>query len=127
MDDVLDPTEITHLLGISADKAHRKGDSHTSISKKGKIIHYSPFSTGMWIVNSCEGEYEVLECHIKSLLLTLYPLKDKLSKLSRKGYKMDMFCGAFINGTYQPGFEISADVLLQLGELNISLDMCVYP
>ena len=126
-DDRLDPSEITALLGIIPSSAHRKGDPNTTISKKGKIIHFSPYRTGTWILHSHEDEYVEIERHLKSLLVILYPLKLKLTELSHRGYKMDMFCGAFLHESSQPGFDISADVLLQLGELNISFGLCMYP
>jgi len=125
-DDELNPSEITRMLGISPDRAHRKGDSNTSISKKGKVIHYSPFSTGVWSINSQAEESATLECHLRSLLLILYPLKNKLAEFSNRGYQMDIFCGAFMHNVEQPGFEINADILLQLGELNISFGMSIY-
>jgi len=124
--DKLEYPEITEMLRIIPDEAHRKGDPNTSISKKGKVIHYSPFSTGVWIRKSRENEHEVLEHHIRSLLLILYPLKDELAELTSRGYKMDMFCGAFMHEAHQPGFDISSDTLSQLGELNIDLGICLY-
>ena len=126
VDDELDHSEITEMLKITADKAHRKGDPNTSISKKGKTIYYSPYSTGLWSKNSSEKEHETLEHHIKSLLLILYPLKNELSELTSRGYKLDMFCGAFVHGVHQPGFDISSNTLLQLGELGIKLGICIY-
>jgi len=125
-DDKLDPSEITGMLKVNPDKAHRKGDPNTSTSKKGKAIYYSPFSTGLWSINSHEKEHEVLDHQIKSLLLILYPLKDKLAELISMGYTMDMFCGVFLHGANQPGFDISSDTLLKLGELNIDLGVCLY-
>jgi len=125
--DDLDPIAITETLGIFPDKTHRKGDANTSISKKGKVIHYSPYRTGVWIINSQEEEHTILEQHLKTLLSTLYPLKDQLIELSNRGYRMDMFCGAFISEVHQPGFDISSDTLLKLGELNIDLGVCIYP
>ena len=126
-DDNLDPSELTKVLQLTPDKAHRKGDPNTYVSKRGKLINYSPFNTGLWAIYSHEEECAVLEQHIKSLLLRLYPLKDLLAELTGRCYKMDMFCGAFTCEAHQPGFEISSDILLQLGELNIALGVCIYP
>ena len=125
--DVLDPAEITELLGAIPDKSHRRGDPNTYVSKKGKVISYSPFRTGVWILNSREDEYAILELHLRDLLIKLYPLKDLLAELTNKGYEMDMFCGVFTREAHQPGFDISPDILMQLGELNIALGMCIYP
>ena len=125
--DELDPSEITALLGIIPSRAHRKGDPNTSVSKKGKITYFSPFNTGLWSLHSRLKESADLEHHVVSLLTLLYPLKSKLVELSQRGYKMDMFCGAFLHESSQPGFDLSADVLLQMGELNISFGLCMYP
>ncbi|MCL2411425.1 MAG: DUF4279 domain-containing protein [Treponema sp.] len=127
IDDNLDPAEITKMLGIVPDDAHRKGEPNTKITSKGKILHYAPFSTGIWIVNSREERHEILARHIKSLLDILYPLKDKFAELTSRGYKMDICCGAFLNEVQQPGFDISPDILLQMGEMNIKIGMCIYP
>jgi len=124
-DDKLNPLEITELLGITPDLAHRKGDPNASISKKGKLIVYSPFSTGLWSIHAKEESNTDLEQQIKSLLSVLYPLKDSLLKLSRRGYKMDIFCGAFTDASVF-GFEIKPDTLLWLGELNIKLGLDIY-
>jgi len=125
-DEKLNPSEITKMLGIDPDIAHRKGDPNTAISKKGKLIEFAPFNTGLWSINSKEDEYDTLECHIKSLLLLLYPLKDKLLELSSRGYKMDIFCGIFTNEFYESGFGVRSSLLLQMGELNIELGVCIY-
>jgi len=96
------------------------------MTKKGKLIEFSPFNTGVWILDSIEGEQMSLEHHVRCLLLLLYPLKDRLVELSLGGYKMDLFCGAFIHGVDQPGFDLSPDVLIRLGELNVTLGLCIY-
>jgi hypothetical protein len=126
IDETLDPVETTNKLCINPDRAHKKGDPNTAVNKKGKLITFAPFSTGTWIIDSREGEYEDLEHHITSLLHILYPLKDKLAELSAKGYRMDIFCGVFLHEADQPGFDIKSDVLLKMGELNIELGMCLY-
>jgi len=124
--DELDPNVITTTLGIEADNAHRKGDPNTALSKKGKLIKYSPFSTGLWCIESKENEYAVLDHHIKSLLSLLVPMKAHLIEMQKKGYKMDMFCGVFTHEACQPGFLLSPSVMLQLGELGIELGICIY-
>jgi len=125
-DDKLDPLEVTEMLGIVPDIAHRKDAPNTSISKKGKLIEFAPFNTGLWCINSKIGECEDLEHHLKSLLLLLYPLRDKLAGLTGRGYKMDMFCGAFTHEAGKPGFSINPSVLLQMGEMNIEFGICIY-
>ena len=126
-DDNLDPTEITKILGIAPDISHRKGDPRLSITKKGKVMQYAPFRTGMWSIHSHEEKYEILEHHIKILLDILYPVKDKIAELASRGYKMDIFCGAFLYKGCHTGFDINSDILFQMGEMNIDFGICIYP
>jgi len=124
--DNLDPVEVTELLRIPPDEAHRKGETRKTISKKGKALESVPYQFGMWSINSKEDEYATLEQHISSLLRLMYPMKDNLLSFLDKGYTMDMFCGVFIRDTHQPGFDLNSDILLKLGEINIKLGMCFY-
>lgn len=126
VDDNLDPLEITGMLGIEPYKAHRKGDPNTTVTKKGKIMEFSPHRFGVWLIRSKEVETATLEEHVKSLLALLEPAKDKLAELFDRGYKMDLFCGIFANSCHQPGFDIDHSVLKKLGELNITLGVCFY-
>ena len=125
-DDDLIPLEITKMLCIEPDISHKKGDLNTSINNKGKIKEFSPYKVGMWGIYSKKDESVILEEHIKSLLILLEPLKDIISVLFSKGYKMDLFCGLFALGYPQPGLCLDYNVLKRLGELNISLEMCFY-
>ena len=126
IDKELNPSEITALMGITPDIAYKKGDQNTKMSKKGKLIEFSPFSTGVWIIDSKEGKHLTLEHHFKSLIALLYPLKATLLDFSQRGYKMDMFCGIFLFDGTGASFEIDPNTLLQLGELNISMGVCYY-
>lgn len=125
-DDILDPMEITEMLCIEPEISHKKGDSNTSISKKGKLIKYSPYNSGMWSISSKEAENAIIEEHINNLLELLEPSKDKLAELFNRGYKMDLFCGLFAKGCSQPGLDIDSSTMRRLGELNISIAMCFY-
>jgi len=125
-DDELNPLEITEILGIAPDKSHKKGDPNTAISKKGKLLVFAPYNTGIWCIESKEEKHMDLEHHIKCLLLLLYPLKDKFTILSAKGYLMNMFCSVDTDGIDQPGFSISPNTILKLGELKTKLDVCIY-
>ena len=124
-DDNLDPLEITEMLGIEPEKSHRKGDP-TRFSKNKNLIKFSTYSSGLWSISSTEAKNAILEVHIKSLLVLLEPLKAELSELSKRGYEIDLFCGIFTHDCDQPGFDIDSSVLKNLGELNISIGMCIY-
>ena len=124
--DNLDPSEITNMLYIEPSISHKKNDPNTRVSKKGKLIQFSPYSSGLWSVSSKESQNAILEDHIKSLLILLEPVKDKLTELLNRGYKMDLFCGVFTHDCSQPGFNIDASILRRIGGLNISLGICFY-
>ena len=125
-DDKLEPLEITKMLCIEPDISHKKGDPNTRITKKGKVMEFSPHSVGMWGIYAKKEEGALLEEHIKSLLILLEPVKDKIAVLFSQGYKMDLFCGLFAQGCPQPGVGIDSSVLKRVGELNISIEMCFY-
>ena len=80
----------------------------------------------MWSIESKQPENDSLDNHIRSLLLLLFPFREKIIELSKNGYKMDMFCGVFSQSCHQPGFDLSSDTLKKLGEMNISLGVCFY-
>ena len=124
--DLIDPSEITKHLGLQPDKSHRKGDANEVVSKKGRIIRYSPFSSGLWSINTKLCDTCDFNSHLKNLLDHIYPLKNELNELSLRGYKMDIFCGVFAQEVDQPGFIICPENLLKIGELNISLGMDFY-
>jgi len=118
--------EITEMRGIEPDAFHRKGDPNTSISKKGKMIEHSPYSSGLWSINSTVTEDALIEDHIKSLILLLEPSSGKLEELQKRGYRMDLFCGLFAQGCHQPGLEIGANTLKRAGDLNLKIGICFY-
>ena len=125
-DEKLDPMEITKILHIEPDASHKNGDPRTSVSKKGKLIKYSPYNSGLWSIDSKKAENASLEEHINDLLLLLEPAKDKIIVLSSQGYKIDFFCGLFAQDCPQPGFGINSNILKRVGDLNISIEICFY-
>jgi len=118
---------VTDILGITPDQAHRKGEQNITITKKGKRIAAAPYRSGLWCIDSKADECGNFEHHIKSLMTLLYPLKKELLGLSDRGYQMDLYCSMFAYGIHQPGFDIEADTLFQMGELNIAMSMSIYP
>ena len=56
------------MIGVEPDMSHKKGDPNVKITKKGKIIEYSPFNAGVWSINTTENENIVLESHIQDEL-----------------------------------------------------------
>jgi len=126
MGDDLDPTIITTLLGIEPDHKHKKGDSNTGKAKSGKIIYYSPYSSGMWAIKSKLDKHSRIQEHIESILEQLVPKKEMLEKLHNDGFEMDFYCGYFFEKTPQPGLWITSDTLKKMGDLGIDLGIDLY-
>jgi|LSQX01.3.fsa_nt_gb hypothetical protein len=124
MGDELEPSKISILLGISPHQSHKKGEPNTSKTKKGKIVSYSPFNSGLWLINSNLPESSCLEDHINSILTCLEPVKDKLKQLSYDGYKMDIYCGYFTGE--QAGFNLNNLVLQRMANLNVDFGINIY-
>ena len=123
----LDPLKLTELLGIKPDRAHKNGDPNTGIAKSGKIIHYAPFRTGLWSIDSNLDKYCRLHEHFIHLLKRLEPHKDKLVELYKDGFDLDFFCGYFFTNANQPGFALTNEILVKMGALGIKLNICLYP
>ena len=120
------PSEISKIINIVPDVSYEKGYQRSFVDKKGKSNFAMPCPTGMWSIESKQPGNETLDNHIGSLLLLLYPYKEKIIELSKNGYEMNIFCGVFSKSCHQPGFEISSDILKKLGEMNISFSVCFY-
>lgn len=126
IDDELDPAEVSCLLNIESSSSHKKGDPNKKISKKGREIEYSPFSTGLWGLDSSQESGVSIDFHIQSLLDKLEPVNEKLHILYERGYKFDIFCGVFIIDSAQPGIELDCDIIRKMADLKVSLGLCIY-
>jgi len=124
--DDLNPLEITQILGINPSISHIKGEQKTTITKKGKTLIFSPCKFGLWSINSLKEKCQSINSHLNYLLSILYPLKEKLLRLSEKGCSMDIYCGVFTHEVDQPGFIKEPEVLYKLGDLKITLGMSIY-
>jgi len=124
--DDLEPSKVTELLGMKPNLAHKKGDPNTGKAKSGKIIYFSPFKTGLWVIDSNLDRHCRLHEHLSNLLERLEPHKEKLAELRKDGFGLDFFCGHFFADEHQPGYSLPNDVLLKMGALGIDLNMCLY-
>lgn len=127
MGDEVEPPELTAQLGISPSKAHRKGDTSASKTKKGKIVTYAPFNSGLWSIDSQVDVTSTLKEHLVNIIEHLEPKKDVLSKLKKEGFKMDFFCGYFFSTSIQVCISLDNDILERLSELGIEFNMLLYP
>lgn len=115
------PGEVSDLLGLKPDEAHRKGDPN--IGRSGR--RYSDFSEGLWALRSSADEGDPPDRHLSELLARLNGCAALLGELRRQGYRMDVFIGVFgIEGN--SGFSIDPEISRKLGELGTKLEFDLY-
>lgn len=124
--DKLVTDEISSLMKIQPDYSHQKGAPNNRKSKSGRIIVGRPHKTGIWSINSNLPESSSLEEHITGLLERLEPSSDAIKRLSKEGYRVDIYCGYFSKPGTQGGFDISPSVLERMGKMGISLAVSTF-
>jgi len=127
MGDGVEPSELTALLGVMPTKAHKKGDANTSKTKKGKIITYAPFTSGLWCLDSQLDKTSSLNDHIINIIDDIEPKKDVLLMLKEKGFEIDFYCGYFFSSSAQAGISLSNDILERMSKLGIDFNLSLYP
>lgn len=121
--DDLEPSQITKSIGIEPDNAHRKGDSNTSVTKKGKVMQFAPYPFGLWLIKSCLDEHNRLQDHLESLLDLVEPKKNILASLKNEGYELELSIGYNFMEESQPRVYLTNGVLKRIGDLGI--DLCI--
>lgn len=121
MGDELDPDWVSRVLKLKPTEAHRKGDAR--IAPAGR--NYSPFSEGLWCLNSKAKESAPLGEHLEGLLRELSPRKKDLSALRKKGFHQDIFIGVFSKDGNSE-FAIPLEMLKRLQELELEVDFDIY-
>lgn len=118
-DDLL-PDEITRLLGCYPTTSHAKGEVVLG-QKTGR--EYTK-KVGMWRLEATDHEPENLDEQVAELLKKLTQDLAVWSEL-RKRFKMDLFCGLFMEITNE-GASLSSETLLALGVRGIELSLDIY-
>ena len=116
-DDLL-PEEVSALVGASPSRAERKGEAIRT--KTGERIA----RTGAWRLEATASEPENLDAQVSELLSQLTPNLETWRSLGER-YRLDLFCGWFMNGTNE-GVSVSPATLLALGERGIELGLDIY-
>ena len=99
--DLLDPNEVTKLLGCEPTKAK-----------------------GNWLLNGKLLPTDDLEVQIENLLASVTDDLSVWKELTTK-YKVDIFCGLFLEDINR-GFELSSKMMKALSERNISIGFDIY-
>ena len=118
--DLLDPEEITKLLGGSPTSAEKKGDMiiGRTTGKKREVRR------GMWRLVASEKSPENLDGQVEEILNQLTKDIAVWGKLGSQ-FKMDLFCGIFMEAGNE-GMTISSKTLLELGQRGIELGLDIY-
>jgi hypothetical protein len=118
----LDPDEVTRLLGLEPDYAHRRGDAN--LGKSGR--RYADFPEGLWKISSGAGEEATVEEHLLALLERIEPGQAGIARCHELGLRADVFVGLFAAG--EPGGQgIGPETCRRLGELGLRLELDYYP
>lgn len=126
MSDELEPTEITALLEIEPDVAHKKGDQDCVMSKKGTVRYRAPYRSGLWAIRSRLDKFCRLHDHVANLLNCIELKRDALAKLKDRGFKLDIYIGHNFMDEAQPGMSLASDTLKRMGDLGIDLNIDLY-
>jgi Domain of unknown function (DUF4279) len=117
----LDPEEISQLLGMSPDVAHKRGDPNWG--KQGR--RYSDFSEGLWSLKSALSRDQLPAEHIKDITDKLAGREEVLEILRQRGYRIDIFIGIF-GADGNSGFDLPANISGVVGRLGINLEFDLY-
>jgi len=89
----LDPSEVTKALELPPDHTHRGGDLHLQRSRRGRVVRYADYATGMWSMSSeAHVEGARLGSHVEWLLAEIEPKAEQWRALLAEGVEADLFC-----------------------------------
>lgn len=115
--DILEPDEITRLLGVEPTGCARKGDTHHTASGREVVAR-----SGSWRLHA-DGAGD-LNTQIGALLGRLPGDPSIWRELSRR-YRCDVFCGVFMREGNE-GTMLQSRVLSLLGDRGLQLGLDIY-
>jgi len=125
MSDDLDPSEVTRMLELPPDRAHRKGDLRITRSKSGSVVTHGEFGTGMWSMSS--GVWvssPKLTTHLEWILEQIRGKGDALARLRAAGVSGDVSCYSLGRTTTPP--PLPRAIEKELGDLGLSVEIDHY-
>jgi hypothetical protein len=118
----LDPSEITNVLHMHPDQAHRCGDPNMNRSGR----RYADYTEGLWAIDSAVDATSAIDAHLEALVTKLWKHRDLLQEFSNRGYKIDIYVGIFgIDDNV--GFVLQNTLLRRVMQLGVDLDLDLYP
>ena len=125
MGDSLDPLDVTRLLRLPSDHAHRNGEPRIRRRRDGTIREYAPYRQGMWSMSSETWvSSKDLNAHVEWLLEQLEPRKAEVLRLMEAGTVADIYC--YSAGRTQETPDIPPDTASRCAALSISIDIAHY-
>jgi hypothetical protein len=126
--DELDPDEISSLLNCKPTRSHRKGDLLRDKTGEPRVNSETglPIAqrTGCWMLEIENRMPADLNGQIIDILKML-PSDDRLWRGLAKGFKIDFFCGLFMESGNE-GLEIAPETLFEMGKRGIKLGLDIY-
>jgi len=119
--DVLEPAEVSALLGRPPTRQHRKGDK---VAGKAGGNGDAVEPTGAWILDSTLSERSELEEHIEVLLASLSNDMDEWASLTHR-FSASILCSLFLD-QYNEGFELSPRISQALSERGLVIGFDIY-
>jgi len=115
--DVLEPEEVSALLGHPPTRSHRKGDK---CGPNGTSVE----PTGAWILDSRISEKSEVEDHVESILGLLTSDHDEWASLTER-FSASILCGIFLD-QYNEGFELSPRLCKALANRGLVIAFDLY-
>lgn len=115
--DVLEPEEVSALLGHPPTRSHRKGDK---CGPNGASVE----PTGAWILDSRISEKNEVEDHVESILALLTSDHDEWASLTER-FSASILCGVFLD-QYNEGFELSPRLCKALANRGLVIAFDIY-
>jgi hypothetical protein len=116
--DDLEPEAVSRLLGCTPDSSYRNGD----LISPGRSENKRKF--GMWSIKATRAESEAYDSQIQQVLSRVSQDRT-IWKLLRARFKIDLFCGFFMD-TKNQGFCLSVASLEALARLGIEPGFDIY-
>ena len=118
--DLLDPEEITKLLGGSPTSAQRKGELiiGRTTGKRREV------RSGVWRLVASKRSPQNLDAQVEEILNQLTKDITVWDKI-RSQFRLDLFCGIFME-VGNEGMTISSKSLLELGQRGIEIGLDIY-
>jgi hypothetical protein len=117
--EMVDPQEISNLVGAQPDRTHRVGDPVSTRSEARQ-------RTGLWSISTEArmGDHASLSEHIRELLGRVTRDQDVWRALATS-HSARVFVGWFMDGENE-GDGVEPDVMEELARLSLPLDLDVY-